>query len=197
MVISSPESLVRMPKYLKFEHAALFGSAVMTGVGAALNTSQVNLGEYVPVAGLGGVSISTNMGANAAGASLIIVVNVSEKELKFANTIGAPHKVNAKDVKEVRIVSQIYSKGVSYAIETAGVINTPNSALHITKIGGTTATAKLPLRRTKLRVDIVLLVWQEKKVAGSYMGSAVNFCDIPRNIASIQQGRLPVGKLLT
>lgn len=197
LAIVSPDSLIKVPKDLKFEHAALFGCAVMTGVGAALNTSQVKLGDSVAVIGLGGVGLSAIMGANAAGAATVIAVDLSEEKLRFSKTVGATHTVNAKDPDAVRKVIELSNGGVDHAIETAGVIAALESAVQMTRIGGSTTTAGLPPRGAKLGVDIALLVGQERKLLGSYMGSAVAARDIPRYIALFQQGRLPVDKLLT
>jgi alcohol dehydrogenase len=51
--VVSERSVVAIDKELPLEEAALFGCAVATGVGAALNTAKVRLGQNVAVVGLG------------------------------------------------------------------------------------------------------------------------------------------------
>jgi alcohol dehydrogenase len=63
---------------LSFEEAALFGCAVLTGVGAVVNTAQVRAGQSVVVVGLGGVGLASVLGALACGASPVIAVDLSE-----------------------------------------------------------------------------------------------------------------------
>jgi len=56
--VCSRWSLVKIDREVPFEHAALFGCAVLTGVGAAVNTAQVRPGQSVAVVGLGGVGLA-------------------------------------------------------------------------------------------------------------------------------------------
>src|SRR3546814_7228417 len=55
-------SVVRVDKDVPLEMAAVFGCAVMTGVGAALNTAGVRPGQKVAVIGPGGVGLSGPLG---------------------------------------------------------------------------------------------------------------------------------------
>ena len=65
----SRRSLVKIDPELPLEEAALFGCAVLTGVGAVVNTARVRAGASVAVIGLGGVGLSALLGALAAGAT--------------------------------------------------------------------------------------------------------------------------------
>jgi alcohol dehydrogenase len=53
--VVSRRSLVKVPKDLPLVEAALFGCAVLTGVGAVANTARIAPGSSVAVIGLGGV----------------------------------------------------------------------------------------------------------------------------------------------
>ena len=57
------ESCVKIDPDLPLELAALFGCAVLTGVGAVINTAKVEPGQSVAVVGLGGVGLSAVLGA--------------------------------------------------------------------------------------------------------------------------------------
>ncbi|MBT6545973.1 MAG: alcohol dehydrogenase catalytic domain-containing protein, partial [Rhodobacteraceae bacterium] len=61
------DALIKIDKSIPFEHAALFGCGVVTGVGSLLNTAGVKPGEHVAVVGLGGVGLSALLAAVAAG----------------------------------------------------------------------------------------------------------------------------------
>jgi alcohol dehydrogenase len=61
------------------DHAALFGCAVLTGVGAVVNAARVTAGSTVAVVGLGGVGLAALLGAIAAGAERIVAVDLSPR----------------------------------------------------------------------------------------------------------------------
>ena len=61
--------------------AGLLGCGIMAGLGAAVNTADIQRGESVAVFGLGGVGMAAIAGAKLAGASKIIAVDIDEKKL--------------------------------------------------------------------------------------------------------------------
>src|SRR5262249_23953826 len=56
--VMARSSLVKIDPAVPLEDAAMFGCAVQTGVGAAVNTAAVRPGDVVAVVGLGGVGLS-------------------------------------------------------------------------------------------------------------------------------------------
>src|SRR6266566_8663971 len=90
----SRRSVVKIDRELPLDEAALFGCAVLTGVGAVVNTAQVRAGSSVAIVGLGGVGLASLLGANAAGARHIIAVDLSDAKLDLAESLGATHTFN-------------------------------------------------------------------------------------------------------
>jgi len=74
----SRRSLVKIDPDLPLDEAALFGCAVLTGVGAVVNTAKVSPGSTVAVVGLGGVGLASVLGAVASGASRIVAVGLTD-----------------------------------------------------------------------------------------------------------------------
>src|ERR1700737_770253 len=70
--VVSRRSAIKVDNSLPSHEAALFGCAVMTGVGAVVNTAKVPAGCSVAIIGLGGVGLCALLGANLVGASEII-----------------------------------------------------------------------------------------------------------------------------
>jgi alcohol dehydrogenase len=66
-----------------------------------------------------------------------------------------------------------------------------------TRRGGTTVTVGLPHPERMLSIPAVSLVAEERTLRGSYLGSCVPECDIPRFVALYRAGRLPVDRLVT
>jgi alcohol dehydrogenase len=199
--VVSRRSLVRIDPELSLEEAALFGCAVLTGVGAVVNTAQVKAGQSVVVIGLGGVGLSSVLGALACGASPVIAVDLSEDKLALARTLGATsglvQTVNGADPDAVDQVRALTNGGADFAFEMAGSARALDTAWQMTRRGGTTVTAGLPPPDAALAVNIVSLVGEERTLKGSYIGTCVPSRDIPRYVALYRQGRLPVDRLMS
>jgi alcohol dehydrogenase len=195
--VVSRRSLVKVPADLPFEHAALFGCAVLTGVGAVVNTAQVRAGQSVAVVGLGGVGLASVLGALASGASPVIAVDLSEDKLALARSLGPVLTVNAADADAVEQVRALTGGGAEVVLEMAGSVRALEAAWKMTRRGGTTVTAGLPPPEAALAVNVVSLVAEERTLKGSYIGTAIPARDIPRYISLFREGRLPVDRLLT
>ena len=191
--VVSERSLVRVDKDLPLEEAALFGCAVLTGVGAAVNTAAIAPGQSVAVVGLGGVGLAALMGVKAAGAGRIIAVDLSHEKLALAAELGATDCLNGADSDAVAA----FAGSVEVALEMAGSIAALELAFSLTKRGGTTVTAGLPPPSATLPLSVVRLVAEERTLRGSYIGSCVPQRDVPRFIQWYREGRLPVDRLVS
>jgi alcohol dehydrogenase len=191
----SRRSVVKVDSDLPFEEAALFGCAVLTGVGAVVNTAGVKAGSAVAVVGLGGVGLAALLGALAAGARELVAVDLSEDRLAFAGEIGATMTVNASDAEAADRIRTATGGGVDYAFEMAGSTAALDLAYRITRRGGVTVTAGLPPPTATMPLAPVTLVGEERTLKGSYIGTAVPARDIPRYIALYRRGRLRVERL--
>ena len=193
----SRHSVVKIDPSVPLDEAALFGCAVLTGVGAVVNTAQVRVGASVAVIGLGGVGLAALIGAQAAGARQIIAIDLADDKLQTARALGATHTVNAGAADALEQIRALSSGGVEFAFEFAGSIRALELAYRVTRRGGTTVTAGLPPSSALLPLPAVSLVAEERTLKGSYIGTCVPSRDIPRYIDLYRQGRLPVNKLLT
>lgn len=195
--VAMAESLVKIDADFPVDKAALFGCAVLTGVGAVVNTAKVRPGESVAVFGLGGVGMSAVMGARASGAYPIIAVDRLEAKLAAARKAGATHLVKAEGVDTVTEIRDLTRGGVQCAFEAVGSAAVLESAYKSTARGGRTVSIGLAHPEQMIRIQAVSLVAEEKTLMGSYMGSAVPARDIPRFMAMYRQGLLPVDQLLS
>ena len=117
-----PESAaVPMPAELPAEVGALIGCAVSTGVGAVVNTAEVEPGAGVVVIGCGGVGLSIVMGAALAGADPIVAVDLSDEKLALAADVGATHGVRGGDGMAAE-VARILPGGPDYVFEALGLV---------------------------------------------------------------------------
>lgn len=190
-------SLVKIDKQLPLDEAAMFGCAVLTGVGAALNTAQVFPGARVAVVGLGGVGLNALFGAQVAGASQVVAIDVHDDKLELAKQLGATEVINAKDPEAIAKVKEMTAGGVDFGLEMAGSVQAMELAYRITRRGGTTVTAGLPHPDARWALQHVNLTAEERTVKGSYVGSCVPPRDLPRYVDLYRKGKLPVNKLLS
>jgi Zn-dependent alcohol dehydrogenase len=195
--VVSARSAVRIDQDLVPEIAALFGCAVMTGVGAVVNTAKVSAGESFAIFGLGGVGLAALLGAHACGANPLIALDVAAHKFELARELGATHCINAADADAIDQLRELAHGGVQFAIESVGSERVLAQAYAATRRGGTTVTVGLPSPDRMLSVPALSLVTEERTIKGSYMGSAVPSRDVPRFIALYRAGHLPVDRMLT
>ena len=142
--VVSARSAVKIDPDLPPEIAALFGCAVMTGVGAVVNTARVQAGQSAVVFGLGGVGLSALLGAALVGAHPLVAVDVVPEKLALARSLGATHAIDARADDVVEQVREATGGGAHYAFETVGSGAVLGQAYAATRRGGTTVTVGLP-----------------------------------------------------
>lgn len=196
--VVSTASAVKIRPGLAPEIAALFGCAVLTGVGAVVNTAKVPPGASVAVFGLGGVGLAALLGARASGATTIVAVDVLDAKLELATSLGATHVINARTSADaVKALRDVTRGGAEFVFESVGSEAVLQQAYAATARGGMTVTMGLPHPAKQFTIPAVSLTVEERTVKGSYMGSCVPSRDLPRFVAMYDAGLLPVDRLLT
>jgi alcohol dehydrogenase len=188
-------SAVKIDADIPPEIAALFGCAVLTGVGAVLNSGQLRPGQSVAVYGLGGVGLAALLGARAGGANPIIAIDPMAHKRDLALSLGAAIALDPADAVEA--VRDHTQGGADLVIETVGSAAVLAAAYAATRRGGVTVTVGLPNPNQMLSIPAASLVGDAKTLIGSYMGSSIPQRDVPRYIGLWRAGRLPVEALLT
>ena len=194
--IVSELSAIKIPDDLPYELASLFGCAVLTGVGAALNAAEIEPGQTVAVFGLGGVGQAAVMGAQLAGAGRVIAIDPVEHKRELAMEIGADDTLEGGEgtVDELKAMTD---GGPDRVIETAGSAKVLETAYLATRRGGVTVTVGLPNPEALLSIPAVSLVAEERTLKGSYLGSANPSEMLPQLFDYWRAGKLPVEKLIS
>ncbi|MDC0191557.1 zinc-dependent alcohol dehydrogenase family protein [Rhodospirillales bacterium] len=194
-MVACEDSVITIDQEVPMLDAALFGCAVVTGVGAIINTAKIVPGSTIAVVGLGGVGLCALLGGVVAGAGRIIAVDIASDKLGLARQLGATDTFNATDPNCTEKIIEETKGGVEYAFEVAGVVEAMQTAYAITRRGGTTVTSGLSQHQHTFEIPHSQLVVDERTIKGSYMGSCVVRNDIPKFINLYKQGKLPVDKL--
>ena len=182
-------SAVRINRDVPAEIAALFGCAVLTGVGAVLNSARLRPGESVAIYGLGGVGLAALLGAVVGGGNPIIAIDPVAEKRALALDLGAAAALAPGDETGIAPPDLV--------VETVGKATVLERAYALARRGGRVVTVGLPHPDERFSIPAVSLVGDGKTIIGSYLGSSVPARDIPRYIGLWRAGRLPVERLLT
>ncbi len=192
------DNVLKIDPDIPLDKAALVGCAVMTGVGAALNTAKVESGSSVAVFGAGGIGLNVIQGAALAGAERIIAVDLEDKKLEFAQQFGATHCVNPNtDGDAVAKIMELTGGGADYSFECIGVPDVIGQAYNSIRKGGTCTVVGVTRADGSVTLGTLLMPFQEKVLTGSMYGSARPSLDFPRLLNLYKANRLKLDELVT
>jgi S-(hydroxymethyl)glutathione dehydrogenase/alcohol dehydrogenase len=190
------KAVVKIRKDMPLDVAALIGCAVITGFGAVTNAADVEIGSTVAVIGCGGIGLSAILGAVAAGASMIVAVDITDEKLETAKAFGATHTVNGARVDPVEAVRQLSGRGVDYAFEALGRVETAEQAFQMLAVGGDAVIiGMVPFGETVAVHGYDLL--SEKTLRGSNMGNNRFRVDMPVLVERYVNGQLPLDDMIS
>ncbi|WP_108661337.1 alcohol dehydrogenase catalytic domain-containing protein [Acuticoccus kandeliae] len=188
-------SIIAIPKDVPLQDAAIFGCAVITGVGAVLNTVPRLAGTSVAVVGLGGVGLAGLLGAVREAPDVLIAVDLNPAKLDLAKEFGATHAFRADDPDILAKVKDLTGGGVDTVFEMAGSIRAMETAYALGRRGSTLVCVGLAPSGKVFAIDAAAMVGDERTIKGSYMGSAVPERDIPKIVEMYRDGSLPAARL--
>ncbi|MEU2158821.1 Zn-dependent alcohol dehydrogenase [Streptomyces sp. NPDC019396] len=187
---------VPIPDDVPYDIAALIGCGVTTGLGAAINTAQVEAGSSVAVIGCGGVGISTIQGARVRGAAQIVAVDPVESRREAALRFGATEAVapDALGDAKQRITG---GEGFDYVFEVVGKSATARTAYETTRRGGTLCIVGAGAMDDFLQLNMFELFFDEKRILPSMYGGGDVLRSYERAIALWRAGRIDLESLIT
>jgi S-(hydroxymethyl)glutathione dehydrogenase/alcohol dehydrogenase len=190
------QAVVKIPDDVPYEIGALIGCGVTTGVGAALNTAKVKPGSSVVVFGAGGVGIAAIQGARIAGAAEIVAVDTFENKLKDALRFGATRGVKPDELDKANMEIN-EGEGFDYAFECIGLPLTIRAAYDAVRRGGTAVIVGAGKSDAMVEFNAFEIFFMEKKLLGSYYGSADVRSEFTRLIGLWKAGRLDLDGMIS
>jgi S-(hydroxymethyl)glutathione dehydrogenase/alcohol dehydrogenase len=189
---------VRIDPAFPLELGALVGCGVVTGVGAVLNTAQVEPGASVAVIGCGGVGLAALQGARLAGASPIIAIDRVASKLALATGNGATDTVDASASDPVAAVRELTDgRGVDYAFEIVGRSETIRQAYDMTRRAGTATIVGAGAFDDAVTFGAMQLMVDAKTIRGCVYGCTDPARDFPEMVRLHDSGRLDLAALVT
>ncbi|WP_275464728.1 S-(hydroxymethyl)mycothiol dehydrogenase [Streptomyces noursei] len=178
--------------------AGLLGCGVMAGIGAAINTGQVGRGDTVAVIGCGGVGDAAVVGARLAGAAKIIAVDVDDRKLETARTMGATHTVNSRSTDPVEAIRELTGGfGADVVIDAVGRPETYRQAFYARDLAGTVVLVGVPTPEMTLELPLLDVFGRGGALKSSWYGDCLPSRDFPMLIDLHQQGRIDLGGFVT
>jgi len=194
--IAHRRNVIKVPKDVPLEILGPLGCGIQTGAGAILNALKVGVGDSVAVFGVGGVGLSAVMAARAAGAAIIIALDVTPSRLKLALELGATHIVDSGKENPVEAVRRIGGGGVDFSLDTSGKPSVLRQAIDALGIRGTCGIVGAPTLGTEVSFDINSLMIPGRSIRGICEGDSVATEFIPQLIELYRQGRFPYDRLI-
>lgn len=193
-----PDSaILRLPAGTNLEDAALLGCAMLTGIGAVINSAQVQAGESVVVFGTGGVGLSVLQGARLRHADPVIAVDVGREKEERARRNGATEFVLAGDQVARRVRELTAGRGADHAFECVGSAKTIREAWSSTRRGGRTTVIGIGNRTETVAFNPLEIFYFGRVLAGSVFGSTDVRRDLPQLLQRLQAGRIHPQDLVT
>ncbi len=176
----------------------LLGCGVMAGFGAAVNTGNVGRGDTVAVIGCGGVGAAAVAGAQVAGATTIIGVDIDDRKLDWARKLGATHTVNStrEDVVE-RVRELTGGFGADVVIEAVGRSETYEQAFYARDLAGTVVLVGVPTPEQRVTLPMIEIFGRGGALKSSWYGDCLPSRDFPMLVDLYQQGRFDLGAFVT
>jgi S-(hydroxymethyl)glutathione dehydrogenase/alcohol dehydrogenase len=182
-----------------FDTACYIGCGVTTGVGAVVNTAQVEPGANVVVFGLGGIGLNVIQGARMVGANKIIGVDINDAKAEWGERFGMTEFVNPRRIEGdiVAHLVKLTDGGADYTFDCTGNTAVMRQALEACHrgwgvsvvIGVAEAGKEISTRPFQL---VTGRVWK-----GSAFGGARGRTDTPKIVDWYMDGKISIDPMIT
>ena len=185
-------ALAKVDREAPLDRAALFACGLSTGIGAALNTAQVERGSTCAVFGAGMVGLGAVVGCRLAGAERIIAVDVADSRLALTPHHGATETLVGGDGVVERILELTDGFGADYTFEATGNVAVMRQAVESARMGwGLATVCGVAGKGESLAVTPRFLI-TGRRVVGSSFGGCKGRDDVPAYVRRYLAGEIDV-----
>jgi S-(hydroxymethyl)glutathione dehydrogenase/alcohol dehydrogenase len=190
-------ALAKVNPEAPLEGCAPFACGLSTGIGAALNTAQVEPGATVAIFGCGLVGLGAVIGARLAGARRIIAIDLSEERLSQARHHGATDARVAADDTVEWIRSETGGFGADFTIEATGNVAVMRQAVEAAREAWGLATMCGVAGKGEVLEVVPRLLITGRRVTGSSFGGVKGRTQVPQYIERWLAGEIDVESLIS
>ena len=192
-------AVAKIRKDAPFDTACYVGCGVTTGVGAVVNTADVEAGANCVVFGLGGIGLNVIQGLRMVGAGMIVGVDINPKREEWGKQFGMTHFVNPQRVQGdlVAHLVELTGGGADYTFDATGNTTVMRQALEACHrgwgqsiiIGVAEAGKEIATRPFQL---VTGRVWK-----GTAFGGARGRTDTPKIVDWYMDGKIQIDPMIT
>jgi S-(hydroxymethyl)mycothiol dehydrogenase len=180
------------------EAVGLLGCGVMAGIGAAMYTGEVGLGDSVAVFGCGGVGCAAIAGSKLAGAAVIIAVDLDPGKLALATEFGATHTVDAGAGDPVEAIKGLTGgNGADVCIEAVGHPKVMEQAFLARDLAGTLVQVGVPTPDMRIDLPMIEFFGRGGALKPSWYGDCLPSRDFPMLVDLYLGGRLDLDRFVS
>ena len=192
-------ALAKIREDAPFDKVCYIGCGVTTGIGAVINTAQVEPGANVVVFGLGGIGLNVIQGARLVGADKIVGVDLNPDREALGRKFGMTHFVNPSEVEGdlVPYLVDLTGGGADYSFECIGNVNVMRQALECCHKGwGTSIIIGVAPAGAEISTRPFQLV-TGRNWRGTAFGGAKGRTDVPKIVDWYMDGKINIDDLIT
>lgn len=193
-VIASVRTAVKVPSDVPLHLLGPLSCGMITGAGAVLEALGVRPGQSIAIFGTGGVGLAAVMAARIAGASRIAAIDIDEKRLELARSLGASDAV-ISDATTAQALHALEPRGFDFSLVTAPATQVFDAAVSCLAVEGTAGFVIDP--KDDWKPDMLCLLTGGRKLQGIIGGNANPQTFIPLLIDYWRKGFFPFDRLIT
>lgn len=202
MQVIDQRSLVKIGKDIPLEIACLVSCGVQTGFGSATIAGNVQPGDVVLVAGVGGIGMNAVQGARESGAAHIIVADPVADKQKWALDFGATESFESIEASMERILHLTNGQGADVAILCAGIVHNEliGEGLQAIRKAGTvvvTGISSFSEEAVVPGLNATNLAIMQKRIQGALFGMKSPREAMPMLLEMYRAGKLQLDELVT
>ena len=183
-----------------FKTSCYIGCGVTTGVGAVINTAEVQVGETVVVFGLGGIGLNVIQGAKLAGAARIVGVDINPDREAWGCRFGMTDFINSRGQSREETIAAVLALtdgGADYSFDATGNTEVMRTALECCHRGwGTSIIIGVAEAGREVSTRPFQLV-TGRNWRGTAFGGAKGRTDVPKIVDWYMDGQIAIDPMIT
>jgi S-(hydroxymethyl)glutathione dehydrogenase/alcohol dehydrogenase len=190
-------ALAKVSSEAPLDGCAPFACGLSTGIGAALNTAQVEEGSTVVVFGCGLVGLGAVIGSRLAGAGRIVALDLSAERLEQARHHGATDVRLAGDDSVEWIRAETGGFGADYTFEATGNVAVMRQAVEAAREAWGLATMCGVAGKGEMLEVVPRFLITGRRVTGSSFGGVKGRTQVPQYVERWLRGEIDVESLIS
>jgi S-(hydroxymethyl)glutathione dehydrogenase / alcohol dehydrogenase len=190
-------ALAKITPDAPLDGACLFACGLSTGLGAAMNTANVQPGSTCVVFGAGMVGLGAVAGCRLQGAARIVCVDLSPERLGLARGQGATDVLQGGPDAVPAILELTGGFGADYTFEATGNVGVMRQAVEAARMGWGLATVCGVAGKGETLDVVPRFLITGRRIAGSSFGGVKGRDQVPKLVDRWLDGEIDLAPFLS